>query len=90
MYVMVSDEHVCVCSVASVVSDSALPGTVAHQAPLFTGFFRQEYLVGCRALLQGLFLTQGSNLCLLRLLHCRQILDPLSYLGSPLMRALSS
>ena len=32
--------------------------------------------VGCHFLLQGIFLTQGSNLNLLRLLHCRQILYP--------------
>ena len=31
----------CVC-VCSVVSDSATPWTVAHQAPLSMGFFRQE------------------------------------------------
>ena len=36
--------------------------------------------VGCHALLQEIFLTQGLNPCLL---HCRQILYPLSYLGSP-------
>ena len=41
--------------------------------------------MGCCFLLQGIFLTQGSNLCLLCLLHCRQILYPLSHLGSPLM-----
>ena len=29
--------------------------------------------VGCRAFLQGIFLTQESNSCLLCLLHCRQI-----------------
>ena len=46
----------------------ATPGTVAHQAPLSTGFPRQEY---CHMPLQGIFLTQGSNLCLL---HCRWIL----------------
>ena len=34
----------------------------------------------CHALLQGIFPTQGSNLHLLSLLHCRQILDPLSHL----------
>ena len=34
--------------------------------------------VGCHALLQGSFLIQGSNPCLLCLLHWRQILDPLS------------
>ena len=36
--------------------------------------------VGCHFLLQGIFPTQGSNL---GLLHCRQILYPLSYQGSP-------
>ena len=34
--------------------------------------------VGCRALLQGIFLTQRSNL---GLLHCRQILHHLSHQG---------
>ena len=37
--------------------------------------------VGCHALLQGTFPTQGSNLCLLWLVHCRQIL----YQGSPFL-----
>ena len=36
--------------------------------------------VGCYTLLQGNFLTQGSNP---GLPHCRQILDRLSYQGSP-------
>ena len=36
--------------------------------------------VGCHALLQGIFPTQGSNL---GLLHCRRILYQLSYQGSP-------
>ena len=39
--------------------------TVAHQAPLSMGFSRQEYCSGLHALLQGIFLTQGLNLCLL-------------------------
>ena len=39
--------------------------------------------VGCHDLLQGTFPTQGLNLYHLRLLHCSQILDPLSHLGSP-------
>ena len=29
--------------------------------------------VGCHALLQGIFLSQGLKLCFLQLLHCRQI-----------------
>ena len=36
--------------------------------------------VGCHFLLQGIFLTQGSNL---GLLHCRQIVYQLSHQGSP-------
>ena len=36
--------------------------------------------VGSLSLLQGIFLTQGSNL---GLLHCRQILFQLSFRGSP-------
>ena len=39
--------------------------------------------MGCGALLQGIFPTQGSNPRPLCLLHCRQILNPLSHQGSP-------
>ena len=39
--------YVCLCSVASVVSDSFRPlQTAAHQAPLSMGFPRQEYWSG--------------------------------------------
>ena len=38
----------------------ATPWTVAHQSPLSTEFSRQEYWSGL-FLLQGIFLTQGSN-----------------------------
>ena len=34
------------CQVASVVSDSVTPCTIARQAPLSTGFSRQEYWSG--------------------------------------------
>ena len=37
---------------------------------------------GCHFLLQGIFLIQGQNLCLLCLLHYRQVLYLLSHLGS--------
>ena len=43
-------------------------------------FSRQEYWSGSHALLQGIFLTQGSDP---GLLHCRQILYCLSHQGSP-------
>ena len=56
---------VCVCVSRSVMSNSVIPWTVAHQASFSMGFSRQEYWVGCRSLLQGIFPTQGSNLHLL-------------------------
>ena len=48
----------------------ATPRTVTHQAPLSMGFPDENTGVGCHALLQRIFLTQGSNVDLLR---CRQI-----------------
>ena len=47
--------------VARLCPTLATPWTVTHQAPLSMGFFRQEYWSGCHFLLQGIFLTQGSN-----------------------------
>ena len=58
--------------------------TVAHQAPLPMGFFRQEYWSGLPFPSPGDLPTQGENPCLLCLLNFRQILYPLSHLGSPL------
>ena len=55
--------------------------SVTHQDPLSMDFSRQEYWVGCHSLLQRIFLTEGSNP---GLLHCRQILYPLSHDRSPL------
>ena len=53
------------------------PWTVALQAPLSKGFSRQ---VGCHFLLWEIFWTQELNL---GLLHCRWILDQLTYEGNP-------
>ena len=53
------------CYSLSCVQLSATPWT-----PPPMGFSRQEYWSGLHSLLQGIFLTQGSNL---GLLHCRQI-----------------
>ena len=39
--------------------------------------------VGCHTLLQGISLTQGSNQCLLRLVHWQMDSLSLSHLGSP-------
>ena len=49
--------------------DSSPPSSSVH------GIFPGEYTgVGCHFLLQGIFSTQWSNLCLLRLLHCKWVL----------------
>ena len=65
----------------SVMSNFATPWTVvACQARVSMELPRQEYSVGSHFLLQGIFLTQGSNP---GLLHCRRILYRLSHQGSP-------
>ena len=43
--------------------------TAVLQVPVSMGFSRQEYWSGLPCLPQGIFLTQGSNSHLLRLLH---------------------
>ena len=47
--------------------------TVPRQAPRPWNFPGRNTGVGCHFLLEGIFLTQGSNLHLLCLLYCRQI-----------------
>ena len=55
--------------------DCSPPGPFVHgESPVANA------RVGCHALLQGIFLTQGSNP---GLLHCRQSLNHLSHQGSP-------
>ena len=59
----------CVLSCFSRVQFFATLWTVARQAPLSWDSPGKSTGVRCLALLQGIFLTQGLNLCLLRLLH---------------------
>ena len=67
---------------SSVISNQlfATPWTVAYQAPLSVDFPGKSTGMGCQFLLQGIFLTQGSNL---GLPHCRQILLPSEPPGKP-------
>ena len=60
-------------SMLSCTQLSATLQTAACQVPLWD-FLGKNNGVGCHALLQGIFLTRGSNPHLLWLLHCRQIL----------------
>ena len=61
------------------LADCSLPGSSVHgDSP------GKNTAVGCQALLQEIFPTQGSNP---DLLHCKQILHQLSHQGSP-MRSL--
>ena len=59
------------------------PWTVARQAPLSMGVSRQEYWSGLLCPPPGIFPTQGSNLCLLHLLHWRAGSLPPAPPGSP-------
>ena len=68
----------------SVVSDSLQPTRLQPIRILCSWDFSGKNIgVGCHFLLQGIFLTQGSNLCLLHLPHSRQLLYLLIHLGSP-------
>ena len=63
------------------MSDSVTPWTVVCKAPLSLGFpLGKNTRVGCHALLQGIFPTQGWNP---GLLHLRWVLYYLSYQRSP-------
>ena len=59
----------CVLRCFSCVRLFVSPWTVAGQAPLSWDSPGKDTGVGCHFLFQGIFPTQGSNLCLLRLLH---------------------
>ena len=60
----------------------ATPWTVAHQTPLSMKFPDNSTGAGCHFILQGIFLTQGSNPCLL---HGQADSLSLHHLGSPLV-----
>ena len=63
------------CSTLCYPMDHSLPGSSVHG--ILPG---KNTGVGCHALLQGLFLTQGLNPCLL---HCRRIFLPSEPPGKP-------
>ena len=66
-----------------VSGSSATPWAVACQAPLCSWDFPGKNTgVGCHFLLQGIFLTQGPNTCLL---HWQTDSSPPSHQGSPLL-----
>ena len=74
----------CVCMLGrfSCVRLFATPWTEAHRLLCPWDSPGKNTRVDCHFFLQEIFLTQGSKLCHLRLLHCRQILYHLNK-GSP-------
>ena len=62
---------------------SAIPWTVAHQAPLSMEFPRQEYWSELPLPTPGDLPAHGLNLCILCLLHWQAYSLPLYHLGSP-------
>ena len=73
-----------VCSVASVMSDSLRPhGLWPTKLLCPQDSPGKNTGVGCHAVLQGIFLTQGLNLSLLRLLHWQVDSLPLVLLSKP-------
>ena len=60
-----------------------LCGPMDYSLPSSWNFSRQEYWSGCHSLLQGIFLTQGLDPRLLRLLHWQAGSLPLAPPGKP-------
>ena len=76
MYVYMLEPVKLLCHVRPLVTpDYSPPGSSVHGDSL-----GKNTKVGCHALLQGIFPTQGSNP---GLPHCRQMLYHLSHQGSP-------
>ena len=70
--------------ICQVMSNSFMtPCTVAHQAPLSMEFSSKNTREGCHFLLQGIFLTQGLNPCVL---HWQVNSLPLSHLETQIIR----
>ena len=63
------------CPIFSSPLDCSPPGSSVHE------ILQERILEWAAMLLQGIFLTQGLNPCLLCLLCCRWILYPLSHRG---------
>ena len=79
-WIGVPKQGLCVLS-HSVMSDSLWPHGLQPARLLCPQNSLEKHIgVGCHFLLQGLFLTQGTNL---GLTHCGQILYHLSHQGSP-------
>ena len=72
----------CVCSAASVCPTLCDPISVVYQAPLSMGFSGNNTGVGCHFPFQGIFLTQGLNPRLLRLLYLLESSLPQHQLGN--------
>ena len=73
----------CLCYSLGHVQLFVTPWTIAWQASLSMEFSRQEYWSDCHALLQGSFLTHGSNPHFLCLLHWQMGSLPLATPGKP-------
>ena len=72
---------VCVCARSVVPNSLQLYGLQTIRLLCPWDFSHRNTGLGCYLLLQGIFPIQGSNLHSLYLLHCRQILYPMSHLG---------
>ena len=67
----------------SLVSDSLWPHGLKPSRLLCSWNFSSKILeLGCHLLLQGIISIQGSNLCLLHLLHRQMVSLPMTHLGA--------
>ena len=86
VFLFIIKKALCVCS-CSVASNSLQPhGLWPSRLLCPLNLPGNNTGVGCHFLLQGIFLTQGSNLSLFCLLHWQVDSFPLCHLGSPISK----
>ena len=81
--------HVCMLSCFSHVQVFVTLWTALCQVRPSMQFSIKNTGVGGHSLLQGIFLTQGLNLCLLCLLHCQAGSLPLAPHGKPILHVIT-
>ena len=76
---------ICACSVPSIMSNSLQPMDCSPPGSSVHGILQARILEWVAVpSSRGSSQPRNTNPCLLCLLHCRQVLYPLSHLGSPL------
>ena len=77
------NKYVSICMLAQLCPSLCDPMDCSPLGSSIHGILGKNTGLGCHILLQGIFLIQGSNWCLLHLVHWQEDSLPLHHLRSP-------